>query len=69
VRTTNLQSESAAYAALCRVAVEGSRALTAAVRCLNRLPAQGTDRIHKLFEEGFEMFRSGVLSVLPGEPC
>ena len=39
----------------------------AASCCRHRLPAQGTDRIHKLFEEGFEMFRSGVLKVLPGE--
>jgi NADPH:quinone reductase-like Zn-dependent oxidoreductase len=31
------------------------------------LPAQCTERIHKLFEEGFEMFRSGVLKVLPGQ--
>lgn len=40
----------------------------AASCCRCRLPAQGTERIHKLFEEGFEMFRSGVLSVLPGGP-
>ena len=41
----------------------------AASCCRNRLPAQGTNRIHELFEEGFEMFRSGVLQVLPGKVC
>ena len=45
----------------------GNNALTAASCRRHRLPAQGTERIHKLFEEGFEMFRSGVLKVLPGE--
>ena len=44
----------------------GNNALTAASCRRHRLPAQGTERIHKLFEEGFEMFRSGVLRVLPG---